>query len=95
MITQILLAMTKYSPSLTPAEVAAQTIAEETFTVTGLKTTDVVIINGPADSGSVGIVGARVPAADPLGIRFPNPTAGALTPTAGTYVVYALGALNG
>ena len=92
-ITRILGAMTKYSKSLTPSSVSANVVAEETFTVTGLKTSDTVVVNGPADSGAVGIAGARVTAADTLGIRFTNPTSGGLTPASGTYVIYALGAL--
>jgi hypothetical protein len=79
-----------YTPSITPASVAAATVAEQTFTVTGLTTADKVIVNPPAIANSTGIAGARVSAADTLAIRFTNPTAGALTPTAGTYTVLAL-----
>jgi hypothetical protein len=78
-----------YAASLTPASVGAATIAEQTFTVTGLTTADKVIVNPPAIANATGIVGARVSAADTLAIRFANPTAGALTPTAGTYTVLA------
>lgn len=79
-----------YSASLTPASVAAATVAEQTFSVAGLTTADKVIVNGPADAGAVGIAGVRVSAADTLAIRFVNPTAGALTPAAGTYNVVAV-----
>jgi hypothetical protein len=78
-----------YAPSITPASVAAATVAEQTFTVTGLTTADKVIVNPPAISNATGIAGARVSAADTLAIRFVNPTAGALTPTSGTYTVLA------
>ena len=78
-----------YTPSITPASVAAATVAEQTFTVAGLTTADKVIVNPPAIGNSTGIAGARVSAADTLAIRFTNPTAGALTPTAGTYTVLA------
>jgi hypothetical protein len=71
--------MRVYSPSLTPASVATIVVAEQTFTVTGLTTADKVIVNA----------GARVSAADTLAIRFVNPTAGSLTPTAGVYTVLA------
>jgi hypothetical protein len=79
-----------YSPSLTPASVATIVVAEQTFTVTGLTTADKVIVNPPAISNATGIAGARVSAADTLAIRFVNPTAGALTPTAGIYTVVAI-----
>ena len=78
-----------YSPSITPASVGAATVAEQTFTVSGLTTADKVVVNPPAIGNATGIAGARVSAADTLAIRFTNPTAGALTPTAGTYTVTA------
>lgn len=79
-----------YAPSLTPSAVAAATIAEQTFTVTGLTTADKIIVNPPAIGNATGIAGARVSAADTLALRFCNPTAGSLTPSAGTYTVLAL-----
>lgn len=78
-----------YSQTLTPASVAAATVAEQTFTVTGLTTADKVVVNPPAIANATGIAGARVSAANTLAIRYVNPTAGALTPTSGTYTVVA------
>lgn len=78
-----------YAPSLTPASVSAALVAEQTFTVNGLTTDDLVFVNPPAIGNATGIAGARVSAANTLAIRFVNPTAGALTPTAGTYTVLA------
>lgn len=82
--------MVVYTPTLTPASVNAVTVAEQTFTVTGLTTADKVIVNPPAIANSTGICGVRVSAADTLAIRFNNPTAGPLTPTSGTYTVIAV-----
>ncbi len=78
---------TVYSESLTPASVAADTSAEQTFTVTGLVTGQGVIVNGPAPTAGTGIVNARVSAANTLAITFGNFTAGALTPTSGVYLI--------
>lgn len=78
-----------YSQTITPASVGAATVAEQTFTVTGLTTADKVIVNPAAISNATGIVGFRVSAADTLAVRFVNPTAGALTPTAGTWTILA------
>lgn len=78
-----------YSPSLTPASVAAATVAEQTFTVTGLTTDDRVVVNPPSIDNATGIAGVRVSAANTLAIRFVNPTAAALVPTAGVYEVMA------
>lgn len=79
-----------YSAALTPTSVGAATVAEQTFTVTGLTTADKVIVNNPTISNAVGIAGARVSAADTLALRFVNPTAGSLTPTAGTFTIIAV-----
>lgn len=78
-----------YTPSLTPGSVNAATVAEQTFTVTGLTTADKIVVDPPSIANATGIAGARVSAADTLAIRFVNPTAGALTPTSGTYTVLA------
>lgn len=79
-----------YAPTITPASVGAATVAEQTFTVTGLTTADKVIVNPPAIATATGIVGARVSAADTLAIRFINPTAAALVPSSGIYTVMAI-----
>jgi hypothetical protein len=78
-----------YTPSITPSSVSAATVAEQTFTVTGLTTADKVTVNPPAIGNATGIAGARVSASDTLAIRFVNPTAGSLTPSSGTYTVIA------
>lgn len=74
------------SADLTPAAVAADTSAEQTFTVAGLDVGDVVFVSGPSTAG-IGIVGARVSAANTLAITYANSTAGSLTPAAGTYQI--------
>lgn len=78
-----------YAPSITPASVGAATVVEQTFSVPGLTTADKVVVNAPALVNAIGVAGVRVSAADTLAIRFANPTAGALTPAAGTYPVIA------
>lgn len=69
--------------TLSPAAVAANTTAEQTFKVTGLLVGDVVgQINKPTAQAGLGIVGQRVSAANTLAITFCNNTAGSITPTA-------------
>lgn len=69
--------------ALSPAIVAANTSAEQTFTVTGLAVGDVVVaINKPTTQAGLGIVGMRVSAANTLAITFGNFTASGITPTA-------------
>lgn len=79
-----------YTQTITPAQVAQATVAEQTFTVTGLTTADKVVVNPGVISNAVGVGGWRVSAADTLAVQFINPTAGALTPTAGTWTILAL-----
>lgn len=75
------------SASLTPAAIATITTAEQTFTVTGLKVGDHVVVNPPSITAGTGIAAARVSAANTLAITFVNPTVGSLTPAAGTYTI--------
>jgi hypothetical protein len=79
-----------FSPTITPAATAGAVSAEQTFTVTGLRTTDKVIVNPFAPSNSVNVGGVRVSAANTLAVNFTNPTAGALTYPAGAWQVIAV-----
>jgi len=72
-----------YSTALSPAIVAANTTAEQTFTVTGLESGDTIItVNKPTAQAGLGIAGFRVSAANTLAITFSNNTAAGITPTA-------------
>lgn len=79
-----------YSQSLDVASVAANTTAEQTFTVTGLTTADKVFVNKPSLNDGLGIVNARVSAADTLALTFVNATAAAIDPAAEAYAIVAL-----
>jgi len=76
-----------YSQVLTPASVAANTTAEQTFTVTGVVSGSVVVVNKPSVTAGVGIDGVRVSAANVIAINYCNVTAGTLTPAAETYLI--------
>lgn len=72
-----------FSLALSPAAVAANTTAEQTFAVTGLKVGDVVLtVVKPTAQAGLGICGARVSALDQIAITFNNNTAAGITPTA-------------
>lgn len=73
------------SASLTPAEVATIVTVEQDFTVTGVKVGDAISVNPPGITAGASIVNCRVKAADTVSIQFTNPTAGAVTPLAGTH----------
>ena len=74
------------SASLTPSSVATITTAEQVFTVTGTNPGDVVFVNPPSLTAGVTCTACRVAVADTVRIQFVNPTAGSVTPPAGTYV---------
>lgn len=73
--------------ALTPVSVGAATIAEQSFTVSGLLLGDQVVCSKPAMSNAVGCLQARVSAVNTLTIAYINPTAGALVPPAETYTI--------
>jgi len=72
-----------FSVGWSPAEVAANTSAEQDLTVTGVKVGDVIAVNKPTAQAGLGVVGARVSAADTVSVTFGNFTAATpITPTA-------------
>jgi len=76
-------------PLLTPVSVAANTSAEQSFTVPGLQLNDIVDVNlfGAVQTAGVGITNARVSAANTLTLLFTNSTSGGVIPAAGTYAI--------
>jgi hypothetical protein len=79
-----------YTPSLDPASIAATAVADQTFTVTGLATSDTVVVNPPALAAGVVMSHARVTAADTLEVRFHNTTAAAVDMAAATWRIVAI-----
>lgn len=82
----------KYTITISPAAVSANSSNEQTFTCTGLVlATDTIIgVSKPTHQVGLGIVGWRVSANDQIAIAFMNNSGGSITPTAGqTYTVFA------
>jgi len=77
-----------YTPTLTPAATVGAGYWEQTFTVTGLSTSDTVTVNGPAAAASTVLVHARVSAANTLALTWI--TSGAATPATGVYRILAV-----
>ena len=72
--------------AITPvATAAAIGTTQQTFAVTGLLTTDKIIVNGPVPTSLCPMTGYRVSATDTLQLDFTTLTASACTPAAGTY----------
>ena len=78
------------SVAVAPASVAATTSAEQTFTVTGLQTTDAVFVSKPSAQAGLAVATARVSASNTLAVTFVNASAGAITPTTETYQLMVL-----
>jgi hypothetical protein len=74
-------------PSLTPASVAANTTAIQTFSLPGLLTTDIIVAQGYIANQTTGIfiVECDCLTNGILTIQFGNVTSGAVTPAAGVY----------
>jgi hypothetical protein len=69
-----------------PANLNATTRGATTFTLTGAATTDIIIVNPPADlNDDLIFCGAAVTAADTVSIYLYNPTAGAINQAAATF----------
>lgn len=62
----------------------ANTTVERTFTVPGLLVGDLVYVRKPTHQAGLGIVGARVSAADTLAVVYMNNTASPITPASET-----------
>lgn len=73
--------------SINPAIVAANTTAEQTFTVPGLNVNSQVFVNKPSVTAGIGIGGARVSAVNTLAINFINNTGAAIDPPLETYSI--------
>lgn len=89
-LSDVIPKLNTYSTALTPSSVAANTTAEQTFTVTGLNSNDVVIVNKPTLNAGIGIAGVRVSADNTLAITYINATGGSLTPTSETYKIVSI-----
>ena len=73
------------SLSLTPASVATVTSPTQNVTIPCVVPGDVIVPAGDPITNAVALTSARVASANTVALRFVNPTAGALTPTAGVY----------
>lgn len=58
--------------TLSPVTVATNTLAEQTFTVSGARLGDFVYVNKPSLTASLSIVNARISATDVLAIQYLN-----------------------
>ena len=72
--------------SVNPASIAANTRGATDFTVTGAKTTDIIVVNPPSDlEDDLLFVGAAITADNTATIYLYNPTASPIDGAAKTY----------
>jgi hypothetical protein len=72
--------------SCDPASINTVSRGSVTFTLTGAKTTDIIVVNPPADlNDDLIFCGAAISAADTVSIYLYNPTGGSINDTARTW----------
>lgn len=71
--------------SINPASVAANTTAEQTFTVNGLVVGDMLVITKPSVTAGLSVGNPRVSAANTLALTLENHTAAAIDAGSETY----------
>lgn len=80
---------------LTPAAVPPNTVAEQIFTVVGLRVGELAIVNKPTSQAGLDIVNVRVAGNNQLGIAFMNNTNATITPTAAeSYAMFSTGGIS-
>lgn len=79
-----------FEQSLDVSSVAANSESVQTFTVSGLKTSDVVTVNKPSNSAGLDLAQAWVSADDTLSIKFRNHTGSPIDPASETYRIVAI-----
>ncbi len=88
LVHQRLVDIRKEDLTWNPAAIAANTTAEQTVTLSGLKTDDIILaVIKPTVTAGVGIIQSRVSAADTLAVTWINTTAGSLNPAEEVYTV--------
>lgn len=80
----------KYSVTINPTSVSANTTSEQAFTVNGVDAGDVVIVVKPTHTAGLGIVNARVSGTNELSITFMNATGSPIDPPSETYTIFVM-----
>ena len=78
-----------YEVAINPASVSANSTSEQTFTVTGLTTDDLVYVNKPSHASGLIIGNCRASANNTLAITFANITGSPIDAGSEIYLVYA------
>lgn len=79
-----------FNPTLTPSAVGANSESVQTFTVTNLTTSDIVIVNKPTNQSGLDLIHAWVSAVNTLSIKYRNQTGSPITPTSEAYRITSI-----
>lgn len=79
----------RYTADLTPTAVSSARCAEQTATVTGVGTGELLWANGPAQN-TAALAHVRVSASNTVSLAFCNPAATSTTPASGTYTFFVV-----
>ena len=79
--------MDVFTQTLTPVSVAANSGAEQTFTVAGLVLGSQALVSKPSLTAGLMLSGARISAANTLALNFTNNTSAAITPPVEAYQI--------
>ena len=79
-----------FSVTFNPASVGANTVSRQTVSVPGLTTNDIILVNPPALTAGLELIGFRVSATDTVTLTFWNSTAGAIDEASGTYLIFSV-----
>jgi len=79
-----------YQTTLNPSSVSADSEDTQTFTVSGLSTNDVVVVNKPSKTADLSVLDAFVSASNTLSLTFRNFSVGAIDPPEESYRIIAI-----
>lgn len=79
-----------FQQSLDVASVPANSESVQTFSVAGLTTDDIVMVNKPSSTAGLDLVQAWVSAKDTLSLKFRNATGSAIDPGSETYLIVTI-----
>lgn len=79
-----------FQQTFTPSAVGANSESVQTFTVTGLTTTDIVTVNKPTNQSGLDLIHSWVSASNTLSIKYRNNTGVGITPTSEAYLIKSI-----
>ena len=79
-----------YEVSFNPASIAANTVARQTVTVSGLTTNDIITVNPPALTAGLTLISYYVSAANTATFVYWNSTGAPIDEGTGTYLIHSV-----